>query len=122
MANGRDGIRALALGTEMLGFQGWSYPYQAAIIDDKTGHVFGFWRQVTKFDSPAGKPYEIEGLGGSWFKYSGNRSWSWQRDLFDVGMATAVMLDIMKDGNSYPELDARLAAIRAGNQPGHYKS
>lgn len=122
MANGREEIRNLALGTEMLGFQGWRYPYQAVILDDQTGHVFGLWRQLTKFESPDGKPYEIEGLGGSWFKYSGKRSWSWQRDLFDVGMATSVMMEIMKDRKGSPELAARIAAIQAGNQPGHYAS
>lgn len=122
MANGREEIRDLALGTEMLGFQGWIYPYQGVIFDERTGQAFGLWRQLTTFNSPAGKPYEIKGLGGSWFQYSGNRSWSWQRDIFDVGMASTAMLDIMRDGNSSPQLEQRIEAIKSGNQPGHYPS
>lgn len=122
MANGRDEIRDLALGTEMLGFQGWIYPYQAVIFDDRTGQAFGLWRQLSTFDSPAAKPYEIQGLGGSWFQYSGKRGWSWQRDIFDVGMAAAAMRDIVRDGTNSPQLDERMAALRSGNQPGHYPS
>ncbi len=45
MANGRDEIRDLALGTEMLGFQGWIYPYQTVLFDDRSGQAFGLWRQ-----------------------------------------------------------------------------
>ncbi len=37
-------------------------------------------------------------------------------------MATAAMLDILRDGRNTPELDARMAALRSGNQPGHYRS
>lgn len=73
---GREEIRAGVLGLEMLGFQGWIYPYQAVIFDDRSGQAFGFWRQLTTFDGPNGEPYEIKGLGGSWFQYSGKRSWS----------------------------------------------
>jgi hypothetical protein len=70
MANGRDEIRDLALGTEMLGFQGWIYPYQGVIFDDRSGQAFGLWRQLTTFKSPSGEPYEIKGPGASWFQYS----------------------------------------------------
>lgn len=122
MANGRDEIRDLALGTEMLGFQGWIYPYQAVLFDERSGQAFGMWRQLSTFNSPTGEPYEIQGLGGSWFQYSGNRSWSWQRDVFDVGMATEAMLQIMRDGTNSPEFDQRMAALRSGSQPGHYPS
>jgi hypothetical protein len=122
MANGRDEIRDLALGTEMLGFQGWIYPYQGVIFDDRSGQAFGLWRQLTTFKSPSGEPYEIKGLGASWFQYSGNRSWSWQRDIFDVAMATDAMVQILRDGDSSPQLDERMRAIKSGNQPGHYDS
>lgn len=37
-------------------------------------------------------------------------------------MATAAMFDILRDGRNSPELDARMDAIRAGRQPGHYGS
>jgi hypothetical protein len=122
MANGRDEIRDLALGTEMLGFQGWIYPYQGVIFYDRSGQALGLWRQLTTFHSPSGEPYEIKGLGGSWFQYSGNRSWSCQRDIFDVAMATDAMVRILRDDNSSPQLDETMRAIKSGNQPGHYDS
>src|ERR1700745_2396331 len=56
MANGREEIRDLALGTEMLGFQGWIYPYQTVLFDDRSGQAFGPWRQLTPFASPAESP------------------------------------------------------------------
>jgi len=112
---GREEIRAGVLGLEMLGFQGWTYPYQSVIFDEKTGQAFGFWRQLTTFDGPNGTPYEIPGIGGSWFQYSGKRSWSWQRDMFDPGVAATTMMEIIKDGNNSPELDERMTIIAAGN-------
>lgn len=122
MANGRAEIRDLALGTEMLGFQGWVYPYQAVLFDDTTGQAFGLWRQLSTFTAPHGGRYEVQGLGGSWFQFSGQRSWAWQRDIFDVGLATETMLEIMRDRNNSPQLDQRMAAIASGRQPGHYPS
>ena len=104
---------------EMLGFQGWVYPYQSIIFDERSGQAFGFWRQLSTFHAPNGEPYEIKGLGGSWFQYSGHRSWSWQRDMFDVGVATTTMLEVLSDGNSSPQLDERMKLIAAGNMPGH---
>jgi hypothetical protein len=122
MATGRDEIRALALGTEMLGFQGWIYPYQASVVDDRTGQVVGFWRQMTTFASPSGEPYEIAGLGCSWFQYGGDQQWIWQRDVFDAAMATATVTQLIKDGNMSRQLDERIKTTLAGKQPGHYTS
>ncbi|ASW90730.1 hypothetical protein A5626_08350 [Mycobacterium marseillense] len=116
---GREEIRAGVLGLEMLGFQGWIYPYQAVIFDDRSGQAFGLWRQLTTFNAPDGQPYEIKGLGGSWFQYSGKRSWSWQRDMFDVGVATTAMLEVLRDGNNSPQLDERMKLIAEGDMPGH---
>ena len=39
MAVGRDEIRDVALGSEMAGLEGWSYPYQRVLIDDAQGEV-----------------------------------------------------------------------------------
>lgn len=116
---GREEIRAGVLGLEMLGFQGWAYPYQAILFDERCGQAYGFWRQRTKFDGPAGTPYEVKGLGGSWFQYSGHRSWAWQRDMFDVAVATSAMLDVLRDGKNSPQLDERMKLIAAGSIPGH---
>jgi hypothetical protein len=123
MANGRDEIRDFALGTEMLGFQGWIYPYQAGVIDERSGMVVGFWRQRTSaLADPAGEPYEVVGLGCSWFQYAGDQQWAWQRDIFDVAMAGSAVVRIIQDGAVTPELNQRFQAVAAGNQPGHYES
>jgi hypothetical protein len=123
MANGRDEIRDLALGTEMLGFQGWIYPYQSAVIDDRSGMVVGFWRQLTSaFTDPGGAPYEVEGLGCSWFQYAGEQQWAWQRDVFDVAMAGSAVVRMLQDGAVTPEFNQRMQAVAAGSQPGHYPS
>lgn len=119
---GREEIRAGVLGLEMLGFQGWIYPYQSVIFDERTGQAFGFWRQLSTFNAPDGKPYEVQGIGGSWFQYSGRQSWSWQRDMFDPGVATTAMLAVLKDGNASPQLDERMELIRKGDMPGHFPS
>lgn len=120
MAKGREEIRELALGTEMLGFQGWIYPYQAAVIDENSGQVVGFWRQRSTFPDPSGQPYEIPGLGCSWFQYAGNHQWAWQRDIFDAGLATATVSRMFRDKTNTPELDQRVTTVAGGNLPGHY--
>ena len=44
MCVGKAEIAEIALGLEMAGLQGWTYPYQRVIIDDKIGEVVGFWK------------------------------------------------------------------------------
>lgn len=51
MAVGREEIRELALGQEMEGLEGWEYPYQAWVIDEKTGDMIGLWKQI--YEAPA---------------------------------------------------------------------
>src|SRR5277367_986341 len=46
MAVGREEIRNVALGIEMGGLDGWTYPYQKVLIDDAQGEVIGLWKQV----------------------------------------------------------------------------
>ena len=46
MCVGIDEIRDIALGQEMEGLEGWKYPYQRVLIDDKIGEIVGFWKQV----------------------------------------------------------------------------
>ena len=46
MCVGIDEIRDIALGLEMAGLEGWSYPYQKVVIDDKIGEIVGFWKQI----------------------------------------------------------------------------
>ena len=48
MTVGREQIRDIAVGLEMGGLDGWEYPYQEILIDDRKGQVVGFWKQVAR--------------------------------------------------------------------------
>lgn len=105
MAVGKEEIRELALGQEMKGLEGWKYPYVARVIDTRTGDVICLWRQIAEGteDPRTGRPYEVYGLGGSWFRYAGNRKWAWQRDFFDFGNVVDLFMrmyeaDALSDG------------------------
>jgi hypothetical protein len=121
MAVGRDEIRDLALGSEMGGLDGWSYPYQRILVDERAGEVIGFWKQVADARRQDGTPYEVAGIGGSWFRYAGNFQWSWQRDWFDLGNATAVFVEMMKAGVLSEGMRRRLDRAASGvSPPGYY--
>ena len=121
MAVGRDDIRAVALGTEMAGLEGWTYPYQRVLVDDRQGEVIGLWKQVADNTKDDGTPYEVAGLGGSWFRYAGNWQWSWQRDFFDVGNATALFIEMIKANKLSDGMRHRMEVAASGNLlPGHY--
>jgi hypothetical protein len=119
MAVGREQIRDWALGTEMLGFDGWRYPYVASVIDDRQGLCVGFWRQISTINDPTGEPYEVVGIGGSWFQYGGNMQWAWQRDFFDVTSAAQTIMQLISDGNVTDSMTKRFEMVAAG-APGHY--
>ena len=122
MAVGRDEILSIALGTEMEGLGGWSYPYQHVLIDDVKGEVLGLWKQIADATRPDGSHYEVAGLGGSWFVYAGEMQWSWQRDFFDVGNATAVFMEMITDGTLTEGMTRRMERAMSGERlPGHYR-
>ena len=122
MAVGRDEIRDIALGMEMGGLDGWQYPYQEIVIDEVKGHVIGFWRQIADATRADGTHYEVQGIGGSWFRYAGNWQWSWQRDWFDFGNAAACFMEMITDGTLSEGMTARMErSMRAGELPGHYR-
>src|ERR1700732_4107842 len=77
MAVGREEIRDVALGLEMGGLDGWTYPYQEVLIDDRQGQVIGLGRQIADARRPDGSAYEVAGMGGSWFRYGGSGQWCW---------------------------------------------
>jgi hypothetical protein len=121
MAVGRDEIREVALGMEMGGLDGWTYPYQKVLIDEHLGEVIGLWKQVADATRPDGSPYEVAGLGGSWFRYAGNWQWSWQRDFFDFGNATSLFIEMMRAGVLSEGMQHRLDRASADKRlPGHY--
>lgn len=122
MAVGIDEIRDVALGMEMGGLDGWTYPYQKVLIDEHQGEVIGLWKQVADAERPGGGPYVVAGLGGSWFRYAGNWKWSWQRDFFDFGNATALFVEMMRDGVLSEGMQRRLdRASGRAPLPGHYR-
>lgn len=121
MAVGRQEIRDIALGLEMGGLDGWVYPYQKVLIDPTQGEVIGLWRQIADAKRPDGSPYEVRGLGGSWFRYGGNYQWSWQRDFFDVGNATALFIEMIKAGVLSEGMRRRIERASSGERlPGHF--
>ncbi|MBW8486066.1 YybH family protein [Actinomadura parmotrematis] len=121
MAVGRDEIRDIALGSEMGGLDGWTYPYQSILVDEKEGMVVGFWKQIADAKRADGSPYEVAGIGGSWFRYAGDGRWSWQRDWFDLGNVTAVFIEMLKAGVLSDGMKRRLDRAAAGGPiPGYY--
>jgi hypothetical protein len=123
VARGRQQIRDWVLGTEMEGLEGWTYPYDKVLVDDQQGEVVAFWRQVAPAKRPDGRPYEIRGIGGSWFRYAGGYRWSWQRDFFDVGNATALFMELIQEGKLGPAMQKRIERVMAGElMPGHVRT
>jgi hypothetical protein len=122
VARGRQQIRDWVLGTEMEGLEGWTYPYDKVLIDDRQGEVVAFWRQVAPGQRPDGTPYEIRGVGGSWFRYAGNYQWAWQKDFFDFGNAMALFMELIQAGQLSPAMQRRIERAMAGEtMPGHVK-
>jgi hypothetical protein len=121
MAVGRDQIRDIALGLEMGGLDGWTYPYQEFVIDDRKGYVIGFWKQIADTRRADGTAYEVGGIGGSWFRYGGDWQWSWQRDFFDFGNATALFVEMMGNDALSPGMQRRVErSISSEPLPGHF--
>ncbi|MGE0321912.1 MAG: nuclear transport factor 2 family protein [Polyangiaceae bacterium] len=120
VASGRKEVVDLALGYQMEGLDGWTYPYHATLIDDRRGEVLGFWTQVAPHNRPDGSPYKVEGIGGSWFRYAGNYQWSWQRDFFDLGNVKALFFEMAGAGLLSQTMRKKIhTQARGGLLPGH---
>jgi hypothetical protein len=119
MCVGIDEIRDIALGQEMEGLEGWRYPYQRVVIDDKIGEVVGFWKQVATDGD--GTEQEVYGIGGSWFRLDGDCKIEWQRDFFDFGHVSALYMDLIKAGKLSDGMQKRIERGMAGEKvPGYY--
>jgi len=119
MCVGREEIREIALGYEMAGLEGWSYPYQKVIIDDKIGEVVGFWKQVAT--DADGTQATIYGIGGSWFRLNADGLIEWQRDFFDFGHVQKLYLKLMEEGKLSKGMQDRIERSLAGEKlPGYY--
>ncbi|MBI2169913.1 MAG: nuclear transport factor 2 family protein [Actinobacteria bacterium] len=121
MVVGRDQIREIALGLEMVGLEHWTYPYETLLIDERKAQVIGLWRQVADATRADGSPYEVVGIGGSWFRYAGNFQWSWQRDFFDFGNVVALFVEMIQDGTLSEGMTRRMEGMAGGMPPGHFR-
>ena len=119
VARGRDEIRQFVLGTEMAGLDKWSYPYVRTLIDDQKGEVIGIWRQVAPLEGADGRPTEVAGTGGSWFRYAGNWQWCWQRDFFDHHNTGVVFMELLQQGKLSQAMTERLS--KGSRMPGWVK-
>jgi hypothetical protein len=116
VARGRQEIHDWVFGTEMAGLDRWVYPYVRTLIDERKGEVIGIWRQIAPVQDPEGRPYEIAGTGGSWFRYAGGFQWAWQRDFFDHGNAAAVFGKLAANGQLSSKMTERMK--RGAKMPG----
>jgi hypothetical protein len=99
LSRGVQAIRAVALGSMMEGFERWSYPYVRVVIDEVTGEVVGYWRQISPYKRRDGSFYEVPGLGSSWFRYAGHYKWSHQHDHLDLGSVIATLRGLAVEGH-----------------------
>lgn len=119
MCVGVQEIREIALSLEMAGLEGWSYPYQKVLIDEKIGEVVGFWKQVAT--DADGEQAVIYGIGGSWFRLDGDGLIEWQRDFFDFGHVQKLYLKLIGDGKLSAGMQERIQRSMAGEKlPGYY--
>ncbi len=64
----------------------------------------------------------MAGIGGSWFRYGGHWQWSWQRDFFDLGNATALFLEMIKADVLSDGMRRRMERSTSGERlPGHFR-
>jgi hypothetical protein len=120
VARGLEQIREIAIGSQLEGFQNWSYPYHRVVIDEVKGEIVGFWRQISPFKRPDGTHYTVPGLSGSWFRYAGNFKWSHQEDFFDLGCVIATLRDLAGAGLLPAPLKKKMQTLSRGRRmPGH---
>ena len=96
--NDRETVRETCVGAAMDPYQGWTYPYDKIVIDEKKGEVFATWWQT-----PPGAPKREDGsemkvIGASWFKYGGNYEGAEQMDMYDYGNIVALIEECVEKG------------------------
>jgi hypothetical protein len=122
VARGKQQIRDWCLGTEMEGLDGWQYPYQKVLIDEKQGEIVAFWKQIAPGARADGSAYEVRGVGGSWFRYAGDYKWNWQKDFFDFGNVMTLFLELIEAGNLSDGMKKRVDKALSGEPlPGHVR-
>ena len=91
------------------------------VVDERSGNVIGLWKQVADAKRADGRNYQVDGIGGSWFRYGGNFQWSWQRDFFDFGNVSALFMEMITANALTPGMMKRIERSGAGPLPGWYK-
>ncbi|HVZ33906.1 MAG TPA: hypothetical protein VG963_15875 [Polyangiaceae bacterium] len=120
VARGVNEIKEVAIGYQMQGFEGWTYPYHRVVLDEVKGEAVGFWRQISPYKRPDGSFYEVPGLCGSWFRYGGDYKWSHQHDFFDLGSVIATLRDLAAAGLLPEPLKKKMQMLARGHRmPGH---
>ena len=74
MVVGREQIREIALGLEMAGLEGWTYPYQKVLIDEAQGEILGLWKQVADASGPTAPPTRSPDWGAAGSATAGTSS------------------------------------------------
>ncbi len=116
VARGKKQIAEWAVGEQMTGLEGWTYPYQEVIIDEKKGQIVGMWKQVSPFTRKDGSVIEVNGIGCSWFRYGGDYKWIWQRDVFDFTAVLGTFSEIAAQGQLSEPLREKLHTVGMGKQ------
>lgn len=121
VGRGRHAIAQQMLGEDMEGFEGWTYPHERVLIDEKRGEVVVYWRQVSPHRRSDGTPYAVAGLGNSYLRYAGGFLWSDQEDSFDLGQVTALLLELAAHGHLSPSLKRRIQRMARGHRTSGYE-
>ncbi|MEY2925611.1 MAG: hypothetical protein RL367_88 [Pseudomonadota bacterium] len=108
---GRKEIADHAMGSEMVGFEGWTFQYTRSIIDVEKAEVVSWGPYVPGKMHADGTPYAVAGLTGSWLHYGGNFQWSWQRDILDFGNLQATFRELIADGQGSDAFRQRMGRI-----------
>ena len=116
IADGLSAIKTNAIGIQMEGFHGWSYPYDRFLIDPEIGEMVGFWRQVAPVKRADGTTIEVAGCGGSWFQYGGDFKWSWQRDFFDFGNVLVTLSEVAALNGLTAPVKQKMHQMARGNK------
>jgi hypothetical protein len=108
---GRKEITDYAMGSEKVGFEGWTFQFTRSIIDVEKAEVVSWGPYVPGKVSTDGAPYAVAGLTSSWFHYGGNFQWSWQRDIMDYGNLQATFKELLADSNVSDVFRERIGRI-----------
>jgi len=113
MAVGREEIRTIAVGLEMRGLEGWTYPYQFTMIDDRQGLIIGSGSRSRTRPVRTVSPYVVAGFGGSLFGYADGH-FTWQRDFYDHMNVGTVFLEMAANGQLSAGMTERIETAMTG--------